>query len=97
MKLLPLEILKTFAVGDDGSRIKLAIVGWQQVFLSALVFVIVIVQLRGSREYIDFYSVAILNELGRIVATYLLDRQAFSIVSLSFFVPMLESIIQLFF
>jgi hypothetical protein len=59
--------------------------------------VIVTVQLRGLREYIDFYSVATLDELGRIVAAYLFDRQAFSIVSLSFFAPMLEILIQLFF
>jgi len=30
-----------------------------------------------------------IDELGRIVAAFLFDRQAFSIVSLSFFAPML--------
>jgi hypothetical protein len=32
--------------------------------------VIVAIQLRDLRGYIDFYSVAILDELGRIVAAY---------------------------
>lgn len=58
---------------------------------------IVAVQLRDLRGCIDFYLVAILDELGTIVAAYLLDRQAFSIVSLSFFVPRLEIIVQFFF
>ena len=85
MKLSILEIVKTFVAADDGSRIELVTLDWLLVFPAVLVFVIVAVQLRGLREYIDFYSVVTLDELGRIVATYLFDRQAFSIVSLSFF------------
>ena len=66
MKLIILEILKTFVTGDDGSQIELVTVDWQQVSLTVLVFVIVVVQLGGSVGYIDSYSVVFADGSDRI-------------------------------
>ena len=57
LKLLTLEILKTFVVGDGGSQIKFVMVDWQQVFLAELVFALVVVQLRDLVVCIDLYLV----------------------------------------
>jgi hypothetical protein len=64
--LLTLEILKAFATGDDGSQIELVTVDWQQVFLTVLVFVIVVVQLEGLVGCIDSYSVVFADGSDRI-------------------------------
>ena len=66
MKLTTLEILKTFATGDDGSQIELVTVDWQQVFLTVLVFMIVVVLLRGLVGCIDSCSVVFVNGSGKI-------------------------------
>jgi hypothetical protein len=66
MELLALEILKTFAVGDDGSRIRLVAVNWQQVFLASLVFALAVVQPGDLVVYIDSHSVWITDESDRI-------------------------------
>ncbi len=66
MKLLPLEILKTFAVGDDGSLIKLVTVDWQQVFPALLVFALAVVQPGDLVVCIDLHSVRSADESDRI-------------------------------
>jgi len=67
MKLTTLEILETFATGgDDGSQIELVTVDWQQVFLTVLVFVIVVVQLKCLVRCIDLYSVVFADGSDRI-------------------------------
>ncbi len=66
MKLTILEILKTFAADDDGSQIELVTVDWPQVFLTVLVFVIVVVQLKCLVRCIDSYSVVFVDGSDRI-------------------------------
>ncbi len=66
MELLALEILKTFAVGDDGSRIRLVAVNWQQVFLASLVFALAVVQPGDLVVCIDLHSVRSADESDRI-------------------------------